>query len=307
VTSSFAAFFWRRLLAAIVFVAVVSSSTIVLTHLAPGDATTELFLSGADAQSVAQERARLGLDLPLYAQFGRWIAGIARLDLGNSSAYRQPVSKLVGERAANTATLAATALGLATVVGLPLGLLTAARPRGALALIVAPVSLALVACPPIVGALALSLLAVGTGWLSVAPGHLTLPALALALPLAALLERLQSQASAEALAAPDLVAAAARGVPRWRLLWVHATRQSLRPVLGIYGIIIGSVFSGSLAVEFVTAWPGLGRLMYDALVGRDLFLVAGCALLGAIFLAIGNLMADLARALVDPRVRERMS
>jgi len=134
-----------------------------------------------------------------------------------------------------------------------------------------------------------------------------LPALALSLPLAAMLERLQAQATLEALSAPDLVAAAARGLPPARLVWIHAARQSLRPVLGVYGIVIGSLFSGSLAVEFVTAWPGLGRLMYDALVGRDLFLVAGCALAGAIFLAVGNLIADLVRSLVDPRVRERMS
>jgi peptide/nickel transport system permease protein len=104
-------------------------------------------------------------------------------------------------------------------------------------------------------------------------------------------------------AAPDLVAAAARGVPPSRLLWVHAGRQSLRPILGIFGIVIGSVFSGSLAVELATSWPGLGRLMYDAVVGRDVFLVAGCALAGAAMIALGNVVADLARALADPRVR----
>ena len=102
----------------------------------------------------------------------------------------------------------------------------------------------------------------------------------------------------------DLSAATARGIPPSRLVWVHAARQALRPVLGIYGIVIGSLFSGSLAVEVVTSWPGLGRLTYDALVSRDLFLLAGCALAGASFIAIGNLIADLLRALVDPRVRE---
>ena len=83
-----------------------------------------------------------------------------------------------------------------------------------------------------------------------------------------------------------------------------AARQSLRPVLGVYGLIVGGLFSGSLAVEWVTSWPGLGRLTYDALVHRDLFLVAGCALAGAILIAAGNFAADAARALADPRVRE---
>jgi len=119
-----------------------------------------------------------------------------------------------------------------------------------------------------------------------------------------MLERLQNRAVREALAAPDLLAGAARGLSGARLLWVHAARRSLRPVLGVYGIVIGSLFSGSFVVEIVTAWPGLGRLMYDALVSRDLFLVAGCALAGAVCLACGNFIADVARALADPRVQE---
>jgi peptide/nickel transport system permease protein len=92
-------------------------------------------------------------------------------------------------------------------------------------------------------------------------------------------------------------------VPAVRLLWIHAARQSLRPVLGVYGIVIGTLFSGSLAVEAVTGWPGIGRLMYDALVGRDLFLVAGCALAGGVLIALGNVTADVIRAVVDPRIR----
>ena len=130
-------------------------------------------------------------------------------------------------------------------------------------------STALIACPPIIGVLALLWLAVMTGWLSVAPGSIILPALALALPLAATIERLQSQATADALGAVDLTAAAARGIPPWRLLWIHAARQSLRPVLGVYGLI-GGLFSGSLAVEMMTSWPGLGRLTYGRAQHRDL-------------------------------------
>jgi ABC-type dipeptide/oligopeptide/nickel transport system permease component len=296
-------FFLRRLLAALLLVALVSSGAFVLGHFAGGDATTELFLSGAGAEVVAERRARLGLDQPLARQFGSWLSGLARLDLGTSAIYDRPVSELVAERAANTALLSAAALGLALLVGLPLGVMTGARPRGPVATIVTPISIALVSCPPIIGALALSLLAVRTGWLSITPGSLAVPALALGLPFAAMLERLQSRATADTLAAPNLLAAAARGIPPGRLLWVHAVRQSLRPVLGVLGIIIGALFGGSLAVEYITAWPGLGRLMYDALVSRDLLLVAGCALLGAVCLAAGNLAADLLRAWIDPRVR----
>jgi peptide/nickel transport system permease protein len=296
-------FFLRRLFGALIFIAVVSTSALVLVRLAPGDATTTLALAGVDQATIDAERVRLGLDRPLLSQVGGWLAGMARFDLGRSSLYGRPVTELVLERARQTAILAAVVLIAATLIGLPLGLLTGARPHGVLAAVVSPIAIALVACPPIVGALALLLLAATTGWLSTAPGSLAVPALALALPLAATLERLQSQATAESLSAPDIAAAAARGVPAGRLLWVHAARQSLRPVLGVYGIVIGTLFSGSLAVEAITGWPGIGRLMYDALIGRDLFLVAGCALAGGVLIALGNAAADMLRAAVDPRIR----
>jgi peptide/nickel transport system permease protein len=234
-----------------------------------------------------------------------WLKGLARFDLGVSSQYGgRPVAPIVAERAANTAKLATLALLAATIVGVPLGILTGSRPRSVFSGVVTVLSIALVSCPPLVGALALLFLAVTTHWLSSTPGGLVIPVLALALPLAAMFERLQSQTTAEALHAPDLLSAASRGIGPARLLWIHAARQSLRPLLGVYGIAIGSLFSGSLAVELITGWPGLGRLAYDALISRDLFLIAGCALFGAICLAVGNLVADILRAIVDPRVRE---
>jgi peptide/nickel transport system permease protein len=131
---------------------------------------------------------------------------------------------------------------------------------------------------------------------------LLLPAVALALPMAAWLERLQSDAIREALAEPSVIAARARGIPGRRLLWAHAWRLSLKPVLAIYGILVGSVLSGSFVVEIVTAWPGLGALTYDALRARDVYLVAGCSATGAAFLAIGIFASDLALAAADPRL-----
>lgn len=300
-TAGLSAFLIRRLLTAVLFVLFVSASALVLTRLAPGDAAVELLPGGS--QTMRETRARLHLDRPIAWQLGEWLQGLARFDLGRSLRSDQPVGELVREKAAHTATLAFVALALATIVAIPLGLVTGAYPRGMLARLVAPISLALVACPPLIAALVLLWLALSTRWLSVEPGHLAVPALALALPLAAMIERLQSRATADAMSAPDLVAAAARGVTPRRLLWVHAARQSLRPVLGIFGIVIGSVFSGSLAVEWATSWPGLGRLMYEAVATRDVFLVAGCAFAGAAMIALGNVVADLTRALVDPRVR----
>jgi peptide/nickel transport system permease protein len=302
-SAELAAFAARRLFGALTLIVVVSAGALLLVRLAPGDATTDLALAHVDAATLAAARAELGLDQPVTTQLGRWLRGLAHLDLGRSSTFGRPVADLVGERALNTAALAAAALVCALAIGLPLGIMTGARPRGALATVVAPVSIAFVSCPPIIGALGLMLLAVQTGWLSIAPGALFLPMLALALPLAAMLERVQSQATADVVTAPGWGAIAARGLPTSHILWIHASRQAARPVLGLFGVILGSLFSGSLAVEWVTSWPGLGRLMYDAIVSRDAFLVAGCALTGAVLIAIGNLIADVLRGLADPRVR----
>ena len=294
----------RRVVAALLLVITVSAAAFVLARLAPGDETTADFVAGVDPATIARKRERLGLDRPFTIQLATYVWGILRLDLGESARFERPVASLVAERGANTARLAFAALLLATVLGLPLGVLTGAHTQWWGSRLITVTSIAILACPPLVAALGLLYLAVSTGWLSAAPGHLVVPALALGLPVAASLERLQSQATRDAMAAPDLLAAAARGIPPRRLVWIHAARQSLRPVLGVYGIVIGSLFSGSLAVEFVTSWPGLGRLMYDAVRAGDVRLVAGCVFAGGVCLAVGNLVADGLRAWADPRVRE---
>jgi len=143
-----------------------------------------------------------------------------------------------------------------------------------------------------------------SAWMLDVARHLPLPALALALPLAATFERLQSQAMSETIHQPFVVAAMARGVTWRQLLLDHAWRASLRSMCAIYGLAIGALLSGSFIVEYVTAWPGLGRLMYEALRARDIYLVAGCAAMGGLFLAFGSVVADLLLFAADPRVRE---
>ncbi len=304
-TRGLASFVVRRLAAAVIFALLVSTATYLVARIAPGDETTADFIAGVSQEAIEAKRERLGLDDPLPVQVGRWLAGVLTLDLGTSSAFQRPVGALVFERGWNTARLAAAALLLALGIGLPVGILTGAFPRHPLTRWFAvPLSLALVACPPLVAALGLLLLAVSTGLLSTSPGALLLPAIALGLPLAAMIERLQSQAMAETLAGDGARAAAARGLPRARIIWRHAARLSVRPVLGVFGILLGSLLSGSLAVELVAAWPGLGRLLYDAMLASDVTLVAGCVVAGACCLAAGNLVADTLRAVIDPRTTE---
>jgi peptide/nickel transport system permease protein len=316
-------YFLKRSIFAVLLVFVVSSGALLLARLAPGDITSETFGTGATREAIARERARYGLDRPLVEQYAGWLARAARFDLGTSMMYNgRPVAALVRERAANTALLALVALVVATALGLPLGVVAGSRRGGLAPALIRAASLVLLSLPPLLTSLVFVFIAARTRWFPVGGmtsidvtgagwgaratdllWHLPVPALALALPIAAMLERLQAQAMAEAVREPCILAAFGRGVPRGRLVWRDALRLAGRPVASVYGLIVGGLLSGSFVVEIVTAWPGLGRLMYDALRSRDLYLVAGCAAAGAMFLAAGSLLSDLALALVDPRVR----
>jgi peptide/nickel transport system permease protein len=285
-----------RLLFALLLVFVVSSASLLLTRIAPGDF---IDMQGLDLSQQDQKRMResLGLNQSLASQYFSWLGGVARFDFGQSLLYSRPVGALIRERALNTAMLATTALLLATLIGIPLGIYSGTH-TGAGRVIVRAISILGVSVPPLIGSLALVFLAARTGWLPVGgmtsstgasmnwaqwladlARHVPVPALALAIPIAAALERLQSEAIESA----------------WREPFVAASRAR--------GVVIGTLFSGSFAVEVVTSWPGLGRLMFDALKARDLFLVAGCAATGALFLAAGTLIADLLLAYSDPRIR----
>lgn len=316
VRSAFPVFLARRLARALLLVLTVASAAMLLVHLAPGDAFSALDVDPAIADA---ERRRLGLDQPFFAQYSDWLARLITLDFGDSVRFQRPVAELLAQRIGNTLILGAAALVLALGVGLPAGVLTGSRRPALAARVVSAASLLLVSMPPLITALLLLVAAARAGWLQAggletgagmaallgsAARYLPLPALALALPVAASLERLQSQALGEALRHPSVIAARARGLSTRRTTWVHAWRLSLKPVLGILGIVIGTVLSGSFAVEIVMDWPGLGDLMYQALIARDVHLAAGCAAVGAALLSIGLLAADVALALADPRLRE---
>jgi peptide/nickel transport system permease protein len=317
-------FLVRRLLFSFFLVLIVSSAALVLARLAPGDVTAQLGPL-ASAAEIAGTRARFDLDRPPAAQWALWMSRAVRFDFGDSFLYNRPVRELIGRAAANTAVLAVVALVLATGLGIPLGIFTGSR-GGPGAALVRAASLVSLSVPPLLTSLLLVFVASTTGWLP-AGGmtsvgaldlswsawladvalHLPLPALALAVPIAATFERLQSQSMGEALHQPFVHAAVARGVAPRDLLLRHAWPVSLRPICAVYGLAIGALLSGSFVVEYITAWPGLGRLMFEALRARDIYLVAGCAAMGGLFLAFGSLVGDLLLAAADPRVREERS
>lgn len=316
-----ARFLLRRLLFAIVLVAVASSVALLLARLAPGDMTAQLgpFASRGEVEST---RARFDLDRSPAAQWWLWVRRAARFDFGDSFLYGRPVGPLVAEAAANTALLGIVSLVAATLIGISLGVFTGSRGEGVPASIVRGASLVVLSMPPLVTSLLFVFVAARTGWLpsgsmtsSTAAAaswpawiadvlwHLPLPVLALSLPIAATFERLQSQAMSEAVHQPFVLAAVARGAPRRLVILRHAWPVSLRSVSAVYGLAIGALLSGSFIVEYVTTWPGLGRLMFDALRARDIYLVAACAAAGTGFLAVGTAAGDVLLAAADPRVR----
>lgn len=316
------AFLVRRVAFALVLVACASSTAFVLTRIAPGDITTSLG-PFASAEEVAATRARFGLDQPVAVQWLQWASRAVRFDLGDSFLYSRPVTRVLAPAALNTSILAVVALTIAAAAGIVLGVAGGSSPGHRATAAIHVLSAVCVSLPPLLTSLVFVFLAARTGllpaggmtsagasdvswaaWLLDVAWHVPLPALALALPIAATFERLQSQAIAEVIDQPFMAAARARGVPHAALVWRHAWPASLRPICAVLGVAIGTLLSGSFVVEYVTTWPGLGRLMYEALRARDIYLVAGCAAAGSLFLACGTLAGDLLLAAVDPRVRD---
>ena len=309
----FGRYLLRRVLFALLLVFIVSSAALLLTLVAPG---------AFDPDDDWTPTRNPAFERPIVVQYLDWLSRAVRFDFGESLLYSRPVADLLRERAMNTAFLATTALGVATIIGIPLGIYTGTRRRGWGVRLVRLSSIVFLSTPPLLASLGLIVVAARTGWFPIGGmtsagaqdaswaywfgdvlRHVALPSLALALPLAATLERLQSHAMTVALHEPFVSAAAARGLSADRAALKHGWPVSLGAVLGVYGLMIGTLFSGSFIVEVVTSWPGLGRLMYEGLRARDLYLVAGCSAAGAVFLAAGTLLSDVLLAAADPRIR----
>lgn len=305
---------------AVVLVVIASSSALLLTRAIPGDVSTELGPL-ARPDEAAAVRAQYGLDRHPLTQWGGWALRAVRFDFGTSFLHSQPVGPLVRRAAVNTFVLALAALLIATTFGIGLGILSGAA-SGWLVPLVRGVSLVALSLPPLLTSLVLVVVAARTGllppgnmtsvdsgdmgwsaWIADVLYHLPLPATALALPMAAVFERLQAQSMAEALEQPFIRAAAAKGVDRRGLILRHAWPISLRPICGIYGVAVGALLSGSFIVEHITAWPGLGLLMWEALRARDIYLIAGCTAAGAVLVAAGTLVGDLLLFAIDPHSR----
>ena len=315
----------RRVLQAVITFAVAMALLFVLMRAAPGDPLSRLSDDRPlSPREVTVLRARYGLDQPLARQFVSFLRGLVRGDLGTSIEYGRPVTALLAERLPATLLLGGSALLLNFTVGLWLGVRQAVRRGKREDRWLTTASLAGYAMPSFWLGLVLAWL-VGIKWrLLPAAGmqdpllsfdaslaaraadiarHLVLPALTLSIVSIAATMRYQRSAMLEVLALPYIVTARAKGLPEREVTWHHAWRNALFPVITLFGLWLPILVSGSVFVEAVFAWPGLGSLAAAAVGGRDYPLLMGASLLVAALVVAGTFVTDVAYAVLDPRVR----
>lgn len=298
----------RRVLWAAPVLVGVATLVFLLIHLVPGDPVVSMLGEGATQADVDALRARLGLDLPIWTQYGRFLIGVAQGDLGTSFRYGTPVAQEIARRLGPTLLLAVCAVGVALVVAVPLGSIAALYRNTWVDRVAGTTSLVGVSVPSFwLGPLLALALAVELGWLPVSGSgtwaHVVLPAITLGLSLAAVLVRMVRTALSEELRELYVVAARARGVGGFATVARHALRNSLIPVVTILGLQIGAVLTGAVVTETIFAWPGVGRLLVQAIGFRDYPLVQGCILFIAVIYVLVNLATDLVYGVLDPRVR----
>ncbi len=296
----------------------------LLIHLAPGDPVLALAGENGDAEYYALVRAKFGLDESLADQLMAYSGNILTGDLGTSYTQGRPVLDIIAERLPATLLLTGTALVVSTVAGIALGLLAASRPRGGRDVAVTTVSLGLYAAPVFwVGQVAILVLALGAGWFPVsgmtsagsdATGlahaadvahHMVLPVLVLAAQEIAAVARLTRAGLLDELGQDHVRTAWAKGAPPRSVLVKHALRRALLPVVTVIGGRVGHLVAGTVVVEAVFAWPGLGRLLITALQARDTPIVLGVFFVVAFSVVLANLVTDLVYTRLDPRIRYR--
>jgi peptide/nickel transport system permease protein len=295
----------------------------LFTTLAPGNYFDEMRLNPQIApETVAALRAQYQIDRPLPLRYLSWVKSVLHGEMGFSFAYNSPVAPLLFLRARNTLLLTITATLLAWGIALPLGVWSADRVGRLPDRMLSWGTAALMAIPDLGLALGLLVLAVRTGWFpsggmtsvdfeSLSPlqkvgdlaSHMALPVAALVLSALPLLVRHVRAAMADVLDAPFLLAAQGHGVPKRRLLYRYALPAAANPLISLFGFSIGALLSGSLLIEIVMSWPGIGPLLVEAILARDLYVVIAAVLFSTLFLVGGNFLADTLLYWVDPRIR----
>ena len=298
----------RRLALTVPVLLGVATLVFALIHLVPGDPVQSMLGETASQEEVEQLRRTLGLDRPLLVQYKSFLLGLVRGDLGTSFRFGTPVSREIGSRLFRTIQLAVAAMAVAIAIALPLGIIAAVYRGTTVDHAAMTLALAGISMPNFwLGPLLAILFAVQLGWLPVAGTgtiwHLVLPAVTLGAALAAILARMTRASVLEELRELYVLAVRARGASPFRAIVRHAFRNSLIPVVTIIGLQFGAVLTGTIITETIFAWPGVGRLLIQAINFRDYPLVQGCILFISFTYVMMNLLTDITYGLLDPRIR----
>jgi peptide/nickel transport system permease protein len=315
----------RRIAQLAVLSLLVTSATFLISAVIPGDFfSVQESDPGVRRETLERKRRDYGLDRPLAVQYVQWLRRCSQLDLGQSLFYGRPVREVVLDSLSKTLWLGIPALLLGMVGGVLIGAAHGASRHGAATLALDLLTTAALALPTVVLGLAALFLAVRTNWFPLGGmdslrledhgplahlfdrlHHLVLPVACLAVPIFAYVERIQCAATRDVAGEPFLRAARARGLPPGRVFLRHLLLPALNPVISTSGPLLAGVLSGSLVLEVLFSWPGLGQVTYDALFHRDHLLVVGCVVGSTILLLAGNLAADLLLLALDPRTGRR--
>jgi peptide/nickel transport system permease protein len=308
----------KRLGSLIVSLFVASLVIFACIEIVPGDPAS--FMLGVNAQpdTVNALREELGLNTSHTQRYVSWISGLLKGDLGTSYTYRSPVSDIVADRLQVSVPLALYALTLTILIAFPVGVLAAAWRGSAVDLFVMGATQLGIAVPNFWFAILIVIVfAINLGWFSAGgfPGWdagilavikaLTLPAVALALPQASILARVMRSSLLDTLSEDYIRSARAKGLSRRQVMWRHALRNAMIPVLTIIGLQFSFLLAGAIIIENVFFLPGLGRLVFQAITQRDLIVVESVVMLLVFAVVLVNFLVDLAYAWVDPRLRER--
>lgn len=313
----------RRFAHAILLLLAISVFSFALLQWAPGSFFDSIRLDPRiSSQTVSGMRAQYGVDRPFAVRYARWMGSVFKGEMGFSFAYGTSVGPLLWTRARNTLLLTGSATLLAWLLAVPIGIWGAAS-KGTWGDRACGMAMStLLTIPDLLLALILLLIAVRTGWFPtggmISTGvehadfwsnvadvahHLILPALALALATLPILVRHIRSAMIDALESPFIRAARGHGIPPTRLLFRYALPAASNPLISLFGFSIATMLSGSVIVEVVLSWPGLGPLMVQAILARDVYVVIGVVMLSSVFLVAGNLVADVLLFMSDPRIR----
>jgi len=312
------AYVLKKLLAGLATLVAASIVVFGVLEVLPGDPARLMLGMNASPETVQLLRDQMGLDQPLIVRYLEWAGGMLTLDFGRSYTYSVPVIDLVTERMAVSLPLALMALGLSTLIAIPMGIFSAAKRGRAADTISMGLAQIGVAVPNFW--FALLLIYIFAVWLRLAPAggfpgweagiwpalkSLFLPAIALALPQAAILSRVTRSAMLEVLDEDYIRTARAKGMSRRHVLWRHTLRNALIPVLTIMGLQFAFLLAGTVIIENVFYLPGLGRLIFQAITQRDLIVVESVMMLLVAAVVLVNFLVDLSYAAIDPRLRAR--